>query len=214
MTNQFISATERIYRELSQPKAQEPKPASVTAEPKQITLTRADVEAILRRKRSATPDELQYAIDHANEFKLADYQRNQLGVDLSLVIAQRSRGMNGRREDPNAQFIAQFLGYLETPVGLIDRSFVENTLRVGSENIQRCRNHRPPRCSCWSAQRAILWEASAHGEKSPEGWAAVRLYEALEELETASRPEPRVMPTPEIIPENEYLAARRNPYEH
>ena len=39
-----------------------------------------------------------------------------------------------------------------------------------------------------SSQRAILWQASASGEKSPEGWAATKIYESLEELELATRP--------------------------
>ena len=41
------------------------------------------------------------------------------------------------------------------------------------------------------SQTAILFQAqSANEEKSPEGWAATRIYSALEELEMASRPEP------------------------
>jgi hypothetical protein len=34
-----------------------------------------------------------------------------------------------------------------------------------------------------------LYQASANGEKSPEGWAATRIRAALEQLELASRPE-------------------------
>jgi hypothetical protein len=32
-----------------------------------------------------------------------------------MVVAQRARQGNGRREDPSGQFIAQVLGYAETP---------------------------------------------------------------------------------------------------
>ncbi len=71
----------------------------------------------------------------------------------------------------------------------IERSFIEDVLREGSQNIQRCRRHLPPSCACWSSQRAILWEAGRNGEKTPEGWASIKLFEILEDLELASRPE-------------------------
>lgn len=51
------------------------------------------------------------------------------------------------------------------------------------------RLHRPPNCDCWSAQRAILFQANANGEKNPEGWAATKICAALEQLELATGPE-------------------------
>jgi hypothetical protein len=36
---------------------------------------------------------------------------------------------------------------------------------------------------------ALLYQASANGEKSPEGWAAMRIRAALEQLEVSTRPE-------------------------
>jgi hypothetical protein len=193
----FISATERIYREIATPKIQA-QPARVKVEAKPVALTRANVDELLQRKRSASPEELEYAIAHAADLKLSDYQRNQLGVDLSIIVASRARNLNGRREDPNARFIAQTLGLLPTPFGLIERSFIADILRDGASNIQRCRLHRPPLCDCWSAQRSILWEARAGGEKTPEGWTASRLFAALEELETASRPERQGIPAQNV----------------
>jgi hypothetical protein len=96
--------------------------------------------------------------------KLTTGERNQLGVDLSIVVAQRARQGNGRREDPNAQFIAQVLGYAKTPYGLIERQWINAQLRAGSQAIQRCKLHQPPMCPCWSSSRAILWQARANGE--------------------------------------------------
>jgi hypothetical protein len=186
---QLISATERIYRELSRPQAQPPKPARTTTDAKQLTLTKADVEAILQRTRSATPEELEYVIAHAREFILTDGQRDQVCCDLTIAAAQRSRQGNGRREDASAEFISKILGLVETPFGLLARSFVDDLLRDGSRNISRCRLHRPPNCACWSAQRALLFQASAGGERSSEGWAAMRIRAALEQLEVSSRPE-------------------------
>jgi hypothetical protein len=184
-----ISATEKIFRELSQPKPPQPQPAHVPAPVKQITLTREDVTAIIRRTRGATPEELQHILDYGKELGVSEWERSQISVDMTIAMAARSRQGNGRREDPNAQFIAQVLGYAETPYGLIEREWINAQLRAGSQAIQRCKLHRPPECRCWSASRATLWQARASGEKTPQGWAAVRIYAFLEDLELASRPE-------------------------
>jgi hypothetical protein len=185
--SKYILPVEKIYRELSQPQAQPPKPASATTDAKQLTLTRADVDAILQRTRGASPEEIEYVIARSKEFILTDGQRDQLCCDLTIAAAQRSRQGNGRRIDGNAEFISKLLGLIETPFGLLARSFVDDLLREGSRNISRCRLHRPPNCDCWSAQRAMLYQSSANGERSPEGWAATRIRAALEQLEQVSR---------------------------
>jgi hypothetical protein len=184
----YISATERIYLELSRPEAPQPKPASVAAEKPE--LTRADVDAIIQRTRTASPQELQHIIDHAKDYRLTEGARNQIGCDLSILMAQRARNMNERRDDPGARFISQTLGLLPTPFGLVARSFIDDLLRDGARNISRRKRHQPPNCGCWSGQRAILWQAqSDHGNKSPESWAAARICEVLEDLEFSSRPQ-------------------------
>lgn len=181
----YITSVERIYRELARPKAPRPTPDPEAA--KRAELSRDDVIAILQRKRSACPEQLEQILTDAKNYRLTQCERDQLSLDLTIAIAH-ARQNNGRREDPNARFIAQVLGLLETPFGLIEGSFVDDLLRAGSENIARCKRHQPPKCQCWSAQRAILWQAqSVNGEKSPEAWAARRIYDALEELEPASR---------------------------
>jgi hypothetical protein len=148
-----------------------------------------DVSAILQRKSSASADQLQQILTDTKKYRLSQGEHDQLSLDLTIAIAQ-ARLNNGKPDDPNARFIAQVLGLLDTPFGLIERSFVDDLLRAGSQNIAQCKRHQPPKCQCWSAQRAILWQSqSSNGEKSPEGWAAIRIYEALEELEPASRPD-------------------------
>jgi hypothetical protein len=186
---QFISATEKIYLELSRPAPPQAKPASATTDVKPITLTRADVDLIIQRKRCSSPAELQYVIDHAKALMLTPGERNQIGCDLSILMTQRARNMSGRRENPATEFLSKVMGLVETPHGLVPRSFIADDLRAGAANIPRCRLHRPQFCECWSAQRAILWQAIAQGEKSPEGWAASRAFSALEDLELSSRPE-------------------------
>ena len=186
---QFISATERIYRELSRPQlAPQSKPKRANEEAKQISLTRCDVDAILQHKRSATPEELEWAISNASGLKLSDYERNALGVSLSIVVAQRARGMNGQRDNPAAEFLSKVLGLAETPYGMIPRQWVMRHMQTGSQSIARCRNHRPPDCQCWGESRSILFQAIAGEAKTPEAWAAMRVYEMLAELELASRP--------------------------
>jgi hypothetical protein len=113
MVDLIPAIVERLYRDLASPKPPQPQPARVDTTAKKIALTREDVDQIIQRTRIASPDELQYIIDHATDLKLTSGERNQLGVDLSIVMAQRSHQINGRREDPNAQFIAQVLGYAE-----------------------------------------------------------------------------------------------------
>lgn len=183
---QLISATERIYRELSRPQAQPPKPTRATADPP-IALTRADVDAILQRKRSATPEELEWAISHAKALMLSDYERNELGVALSIIVAQRAKRLD-RPDNPAAEFLSKVLGMGETPHGLIPREWVNRQMQMGSQAIARCRNHRPPECHCWAESRSILFQAIAR-PKTPESWAAERIYSFLGQLEFASRPE-------------------------
>lgn len=184
----FVPAVELIYRALSQPSPPKPKPAPAKAVAK-IELTREDVAAILQRKRGASAEDLQRIISEAKNYGLTEAERNQLCVDLSIQVARARQNQGKRRDDPNARFIAEVLGLVETPFGLIARSFIEDLLRAGSQNIARCRQHRPPLCECWSNVRAMLWQSSASGEKTPEAWAATRINEMLEELEVATRPE-------------------------
>jgi hypothetical protein len=181
----YILPVEIIYREIASPKRSPTQPARTTTDAKQLTLTRADVDAILQRTRGAMPEELEFIIAHAKEFSLTDGQRDQLCCDLTITAAQRARQGNGRRVDASAEFIAKVLNLVETPWGLLARSFVDDLLRDGSRNISRCRLHRPPNCDCWSAQRAILFQASAAGGRTPESWAASRILAALEELEVS-----------------------------
>jgi hypothetical protein len=182
-----------MYRQVSTPSSpcpRETRPAPVSAEPQKVRPTRADVNALIQRERLGTPEELEAILANAKDLRLTPGERNQIGCDLSIFIAQRARQTNGRRDDPNAQFSAHVLGLFETPFGLVERSFVDGLLRDGARNIARCRRHQPPGCECWSSQRAILWQAqSVHGDKSPESWAAVRVRRALEGLELSSRPE-------------------------
>ena len=129
---------ERIYREIAHPH-HTPQPVHVDTTEKKIELNRADVDQIIQRARPAPPDELQYIIDHGADLKLTSGERNQLGVELSIVAAQRARQGNGRRVDASAEFVAKVLNLVETPWGLLARSFVDDLLRDGSRNISRCR---------------------------------------------------------------------------
>jgi hypothetical protein len=185
---QYISATEKIYRELSQRKPPQPKPARPVAVVK--PLTRADVDAIIQRKRTATPEELEQIVANAKDLKVTRGEMDQINLDLSIHLAQRTCAFNGKRDDPNLSFIHRTLGLMVTPHGMIERQWFETLLRSNVDAIARCRNHRPPRCECWSGAREILWQTShTHGDKSPEAWAALQVWEILEELEMSSRPE-------------------------
>jgi hypothetical protein len=189
---QYISATERIYRELSQRKPP-PEPARPAADAAVKALTRDDVTAIIARRRSATPEELEYAITHAKDLTLTDGERNQLGVDLSVAIAQRIRGLDGRRQDHPSDRLIHDLGYAQTPFGLLyDRGSFQRQMQSGSKAIAECRRHMPPHCSCWRDVRESLWYIrSSFPERSAEAFAAMQVWESLEDLELSSRPERR-----------------------
>src|SRR5260370_963990 len=178
---------DRMYRDLACFKRLH-QHAHVTAEAKKAELTKADVDAIIRRTRGASAEELQQIISREKEFSLTNTQREQVAIDLTIVMAHRARQANGP-DHPTDEFIAKVLGYSETPYGLIEREWVNAQLHAGSQAILRCKYHRPPECRCWAATRAMLWQGSANGEKTPEAWAASRIYSFLEELERASRPE-------------------------
>ena len=153
-------------------------------------LTRTDVDLILQRKRDASVDELQYVIDNYRQYHLSDGQKNQLAVDVT-VTAAAARARAERRSDDNSQLMLHRLGYAETPVGLLAyRIYYENLFKSGSAAISRCRNHKPPKCDCWKNVRDALWDIQSHyGARSPEAFAATRIYSSLEELEVAARPE-------------------------
>lgn len=181
-----LSAAEVIYRQISQ--AQEAKPvAKASEEVKRVELTREDVTAIIARQRTVTPEELQEIIARKD---LTSGERNQISVDLTIAMAQRARQVRGRREAPGANFIHDVLNLTETPHGYIERGWFDNLLRSNAAAIARCKNHRPPRCSCWRGAREALWQAAhTYGEKSPEAWTALQVWEILAELEVASRPD-------------------------
>src|ERR1700731_2857478 len=144
MTHSYLSSLERIYQELSLPKPQEAKPAHVAVvKPRP---TRADVDAIIQRKRTATPNELEAIVAHARELKVTRGELDQINVDLSIHVARRACALNGKRDDPNLSFIHHTLGLMVTPHGLIERQWFETLLRSNVDAIARCRNHRPCRC--------------------------------------------------------------------
>jgi len=55
------------------------------------------------------------------------------------------------------------------------------------EAIARCSRHRPPLCQC-STNAEMLWSVqNRYGDRSPESYAAVEVWEAPEDIELSSR---------------------------
>jgi hypothetical protein len=178
----YISAVERIYREISQPSP--PKPSPKAPDPPQpISLDIADVQDILKRQRSATVEELAFILENWKKFSLTLRQRNDLSLRMTITLASR-----GRPNNPNAELYRQ-LDIAETPVGLLHHaSWYERELRTGAQAIVSCKLHLPPRCQCWRVSRERLWAVQdKYGERSPETWAATKLYEQFEEYEATVR---------------------------
>ncbi len=182
----FIPAVEQIYRDIARPEVPQPIPTS-TCSPSIRTLDRDEVRDIIQRKQAATSEELQTIIINSKEYGLTLNERDQLSVDLTIQLAQ-ARQTRDRRDSPNDRFIAQVLSLVETPFGFVERSFAEELLRAGSQNVYNCGRHQPPRCNCWCPQRVYVCQVlGEYGEKSPEGWAAMRVWALLEELECSAR---------------------------
>lgn len=184
-----------IYWHLSQPAA--PKPLAKAPEPAPpISLTHADVQDILNNKRSATVPELEWVLANWKQLRLKEKQRNEISLRATILASCR-----GRARNPNAE-LWTVLDVGETPVGLLHhRSWFERELRAGAQAIMSCRRHQTPRCQCWLPHRQRLWYVQdKFGSKSPEAWAATRLYEQFEEFEQASRQERNLGLVPSLPP--------------
>ena len=67
--------------------------------PKKIEPTRADVNGIIERTRSASAAELEFVLSNAAALRLTLGEKKQLIVDLTIHVAQ-ARQSDGRREGP------------------------------------------------------------------------------------------------------------------
>lgn len=181
-----VTPLQRLYQEVSQPRPPKPAAKPLSTSPAPVHLHLADVQAILKNRRAATPEELDYILQHPTHYGLGPRLQNDIRVRLTIALAHRSRPT----VNPNAGLFA-LLDVAETPVGLLHhRHWFENELRTGAAAIASCSRHSPPRCRCWRPFRERLWIVQdKYGENSPEGWTATKLFESFEEYENASRPE-------------------------
>jgi hypothetical protein len=187
----MLTATERIFRELHAPAPAKPAPKIADVKPVPplpINLDWHDVQAIIKKKREATLAELEFLIQNHKQFSLTNWQLDEIRLRMTLAVVSRA---NPRRSDPTADFIYNTLHAVETPVGLLQNcEWVQREMKAGAEAIANCKYHRPPRCSCWRTGRERLWYIQdGFGARSPEGWAATRLWEAFAEYEQAARSE-------------------------
>jgi hypothetical protein len=183
----YLTSTERLYLDIRQPVPAKPAPPKVAELAAPLHLEPWDVDAIVRKKRSASADELQYVIDHAKRFCLTTRQRDEIGVRLTLAVVNRARPTL----DPTTIFLYESLHVIQTPAGLLqDCEWIQREMKAGASAISNCRWHRPPRCECWRSARERLWQIQDRcGSKSPEGWATERLWGMFEEMEQAERPQ-------------------------
>jgi hypothetical protein len=182
----MISAVELIYRDICKPQPAKPKVEVV--QPEKPGCTRADVDRILAFELSATPEELQSILDRAKEFELSTWQRDKIALQMTIAMAAKLRQSQGVRED-STSLLFRSMGILQTPAGLLygaERFAAE--LKAGAKAIMACRNHRPPLCRCWLASRDWLYAVrETYGQRSPESYAALKVWNALEEIELAGR---------------------------
>lgn len=180
-----ITPFEFIYRQIAQPipPKEAPKPPDP---PAPINLDDTGVSEIIKGKRAASIDELQWILEQHKQFNLSVRTRNDLSLRITIALAGRGRPQHSA----NAELFG-LLDVAETPKGLLyHRSWFEREFRMGANSISNCKLHRPPRCRCWSVARQRLFLVQdKYGSNSPESWMAARLWEQFEELETASKQE-------------------------
>lgn len=179
-----LTAIERTYQLISQPQPSPPKPQPQPA-PAPLVVTRDDVATILERKRMPAIAELEAILANAKELKLTKGEREQLALLASISVAA---SFAPPRVDP---FVYR-LDYAETPVGLLhNRAWFDTLFKKAAQSIRSCKRHCPPRCECWRDWRTTLYDIrKQYGDQSPEAFIALRIWQALEDIEIASRPEP------------------------
>lgn len=184
-----MNAIERQYHEISQPAPAQAKQIQEQplGEKPQPALTRADVNAVIAHKRPATLAELNWIFENAKVLKLASWEKDQLGVLQTILVAERMHP--SKPEDANAQLFAS-LGIAITKAGLLyEPEWFLAELRNGLQSIANCINHRPPRCQCWRESRDRLYGIrERYSEQSPESLVSMRIWEQLEEAEITPRP--------------------------
>jgi hypothetical protein len=142
----------------------------------------------MKAARGAALAELDFALKQAEVLALTTDEQKELRFRTCIAMAERARGGGN---SATAHSIHDALRVAETPFGLLhNRDWIERARSAGARAITACRDHGPPRCSCWRYTRELLHDIRrTYGDRSPEGWAAIRLWEALEELESESRRE-------------------------
>jgi len=99
----MLTATKTIFRELHEPAPARPAPkADPKPEPPPINLDWHDVQAINKKKRAATSEELEHIIKHHKQFSLTNWQVNEIRLRVILAVVNRARPQVC---DPNTEFI-------------------------------------------------------------------------------------------------------------
>jgi hypothetical protein len=141
------------------------------------------ISELAHERAESTPEKLEDIIDHGKQFKPPGGEPNQLCCDLT-AMSQRARQVNGRREDPNS-LDSSMTWAMRYPLRFATRARMVpvTELQAGTKGIVACRRHITPRCACWKSARESLYTIpESFGERSPQSWVALRVWEALEEM--------------------------------
>jgi hypothetical protein len=155
-----------------------------------IHLTRNDLEGILHHRQSATIDEVEWLLAHANDprLMLSYTEETELRNVATRLLADRHIA---EARAGNNEFILRNLHTFATPYGDLSQSEVTRLEQIRLKAIQAvkiCTDHQRQRCSCWREAREALFEIRrSAGEKSAFGMAALAVWNAIEEYERTHR---------------------------
>jgi hypothetical protein len=158
-----------------------------------IHLTRNDLEGILHHGQSATIDEVEWLLSHANDPRLMLSYTEEAELRNVATRLLADRHITEARAGNN-EFIARNLNTFATPYGDLSRTEVARLEQIRLKAIQAvksCTDHQRQRCVCWKDAREALFEIRrAAGEKSAFGMAALAVWNAIEEF-ARKRTEPK-----------------------
>lgn len=155
---------------------------TVTTAKEEICLTRADLELILRHRRSTTIREVEWLLSNAKGLQLSPDEELDLRALAARLLADKHTGAGSRTRTD--EFIARTIGTYKTPYGDLDQHDIARLEQIrlnASDAIQRCTDHKRERCECWKTAREPLFEIPrSASEKSPIGMAALAVWNSIE----------------------------------
>lgn len=158
-----------------------------------IRLTRNEMEAILRRQRPTTVEEIEWLIAHGDDHNLQVSQTEELELqNLAARLLASKHISDVRARQQNDEFIAKTIGTYRTEYGDLTRAEVEQLEAIRARAVQaiaKCDNHQKWRCACWRSAREELFDLrSIEKEGSAVSLGALAVWNTIDAVARARSP--------------------------